>query len=253
MFRAQWVWSTALLVACSASEPVVGDAALARVVVEVSYESGAEPYTGATPGGQDTWSLFEANARALFEGTGVTVENPNTLAAMRSLGALDETDFSIERLLELDNAHREGVTGGDTLVFHAMWVDGYLFADGERQSGVIGVSIGRTGTIAMFKPVIETLGFTEVVRRFGEQTTLIHEVGHAVGLVNNGVEMVEAHQDEANGAHCSSDRCVMYWANEGVGDLTEFVAQYVTDGSSVVFDDACLADVRGAFVDSSPE
>lgn len=243
-----------LMVGCSGDSddsddngPAIGDPALRRIVLEVDYEPGAEPYTGSNPFGGDTWDLFEGNIAALFEGTGVTVTSPSTLEEMGQMADLPESDFSVERILELDDEYRNTTPSDDTRVFHAIWLDGYFSAEGERQSGVIGVSIGDTGAIAMFKPVIRSLGLTEAVRRFGEQTTLVHEFGHATGLVNNGLDMVNAHQDEENGAHCDDDTCVMYWANEGAGDLAEFVGQYVTSGETVIFDDDCLADVQGAF------
>lgn len=215
-------------------------------MVEISYDDGAEPYTGDGLAGADLWGLFDDNLGALFAGTGVTVSRPDGLGEMQALGDLGASDFTVDDLLALDDAHRQTADGGGTRVLHAIWVDGY-YNDGERQTGVLGVSIGSTGVIAMFKPVIASVGATDVVRRFGEQTTLIHEVGHAVGLVNNGVSMVDDHQDAANGAHCDNDRCVMYRANEGVGDLAEFVGQVVTSGDTVIFDSACQADVQAGY------
>ncbi len=38
----------------------------------------------------------------------------------------------------------------------------------------------------------------------------------------------------------------MYWANEGAGDLAEFVQQVVVTGDEVLFDSACRADVAAA-------
>ena len=62
-------------------------------------------------------------------------------------------------------------------------------------------------------------------------------------LVNNGVPLTSAHQDAAHGAHCGSNQCVMYWANEGPSDLREFVTQNVTSGSTILWGAECLADV----------
>ncbi|MEL6348738.1 MAG: hypothetical protein AAFV53_36880 [Myxococcota bacterium] len=243
---------TLCLMGCNGSNdddngPAIGDPALERIVLEVSYEPGAEPYTGPSPIGGDTWALFENNMAALFVGTGVTIENPNTLDEMGQIPEQDGQSFDVDRLLALDEAYRDTAATDSSRVYHAIWVDGYFADENGQNRGVIGVSIGNTGVIAMFKPVIESIGLTEGVRRFSEQTTLIHEVGHAVGLVNNGLEMQSAHQDEENGAHCDDDECVMFWANEGVGDIAEFVSRFITDGETVLFDDDCLSDVQSAF------
>ncbi len=114
---------------------------------------------------------------------------------------------------------------------------------------MLGVSIGGTGVIAMFKPVVETLGVLPLVRHFGEQTTLIHEFGHALGLVDNGLPLSSEHLDPEHRAHCEHSDCVMYWANEGVADLADFVSRYVASGDSVVFGPDCRADVQAAFGD----
>jgi len=222
--------------------PEIGDADLTTVHVEVDYQPGAEPYTGSR-----SWGLFQENVDALFEGTGVTVIAPSELSEMQELAAAEQEDFTSSDLLALSEASLDTAADDHTRVFHVLWIDGYYADDEGRQDGVLGVSIGRTGVIAMFKPVIESLGFTDVVRRFGEQATLIHEFGHAAGLVNNGVDMVDDHQDEEHGAHCDNDACVMFWANEGAGDLAEFVGRYVTSGETVLFDASCRQDVQGAF------
>ena len=122
---------------------------LREVIVEVSYEPNAEPYTGSVPLGGDTWGLFESNMVALFEGTGITVSSPSRLEQMTEMEDLPDTDFDVDRILALDEAYRRTGASPGRRVFHALWLDGY-FSDGERQSGVIGVSIGNTGVIAIF-------------------------------------------------------------------------------------------------------
>ena len=110
---------------------------------------------------------------------------------------------------------------------------------------MLGVSIGDTGVIAMFKDVIRStslIAFPNVVR-FVEQSTLIHELAHSIGLVDNGVPLTTAHKDAEQGAHCNDDRCVMFFLNEGAADAAEFARQAVVSGDTILFDDQCLADV----------
>lgn len=219
---------------------------LEAVVVVVSYAAEAEPYTQDTPTGGTTWDLFGNNMNALLEGTGVSLTYPSALEQMQLIDTGSDEDFTVQELLALDDEYRQTEGDSSTLVFHAIWLDGYLFDDGQRQTGVIGVSIGDTGVIAIFKPVVERLGLTEVGRRFGEQTTLIHEVGHALGLVNNGIPIQSEHHDADNGAHCTNDSCVMYWANEGPVELVEFIVRNQVSDDALLFDDGCVEDVRAA-------
>ena len=220
-------------------------AATATVRLEVDYQDGAAPYTGSAGLFGDTWALSEANLGRLFQGK--TLELPHTIGEMQLLLEVDDGGdggFSIEEILAIADAHRDDPSAGDTATFYGIWVDG-MYQDGSGvRDGVLGVSIGDTGVIAMFKPVIASTGTIAFpnLERFVEQTVLIHELGHGAGLTNNGIPMLAPHQDEAHGAHCSNDQCVMYWLNEGASDAAEFARMYVVSGDSIVFAEDCLAD-----------
>ena len=100
--------------------------------------------------------------------------------------------------------------------------------------------------IPIFKPLVESSGLSEAGRRFGEQATLIHEVGHALGLVNSELTMQSPHQDSEHGAHCDEEECVMFWANEGPSELIGFVQNDLASGKTLLFDANCISDVRGS-------
>ncbi|TNE87991.1 MAG: hypothetical protein EP330_17035 [Deltaproteobacteria bacterium] len=209
------------------------------VALEIDYVAGAEPYTGGVGGGD--WELFRTNAEALF-GEGMTVDVPTALADMSEV-AVDAGPYTAAEILAIADEHRDAVDDGDTVHFYVVWLDGYLEDDdGSANESVLGVSIGDTRVIAMFKPVIEGSSLLDQVRRFSEQLVLTHEFGHAVGLVNNGIPNLAEHHDAEHGAHCTNDRCVMYWALEGAGEVAQFAQNYVTTGSTVVFDQDCLDD-----------
>ena len=93
----------------------------------------------------------------------------------------------------------------------------------------------------MFKPSIAGTTMSEQV----EQVTLVHEFGHAIGMVNRGVPMVEDHHDTDHGAHCSNPDCVMYWTVEGA-DIVGFIQSRLLGASDVLFGPECLADFDAA-------
>jgi hypothetical protein len=70
----------------------------------------------------------------------------------------------------------------------------------------------------------------------------VHEVGHAVGLVNRGVPLTSDHHDAEHGAHRTNQDCVMYHANEGAAELAQFVRDAVVAGDTIILGDECLAD-----------
>ncbi|MCB9797906.1 MAG: hypothetical protein H6741_34940 [Alphaproteobacteria bacterium] len=215
------------------------------LALEVDYAEGAEPYTGRVGLSEDIWALFEVNIDALLQGQ-KQLDVPHELSEMQALGDLGAGPFDVEALLALAEEHRDTRSGGDTARLYAIWLAGHFADEDGEQDSVIGVSLGNTGVIAMFKPVIERLGAMDGARAFGEQTTLIHEVGHALGLVNNGLPLTAQHQDAEHGAHCTDNECVMYWANEGPSELGQFITRFVTTGDAVIFGADCLADAAAA-------
>jgi hypothetical protein len=224
------------------------NAVATKILVEIDYQRGAEPYTGSSVAFGDTWRLFRTNAAKLFEGTGKTIEIPTTLDGMEALSDVSGTQFSSDAVLAIAKQHRQSRTAGDVVAYYVVWLDGIYEEGGQARREVLGVSIGRTGVIAMFKPVIESAALPLVpdLARVVEQTTLVHEFGHAVGLVANGIPLASQHHDMPHGAHCTNDRCIMYYAIEGMEAARDYAQRNVTRSDIVLLGDECLADVVAA-------
>lgn len=225
-------------------EPEPVDVAVTQVILEVDHEPDAKPYVG-TDGllSSDPWDLFDINVRALYEGSDIDVSFPTKLNQMGTLPDLDEAGFTVSRILELSREHRDTPPVDGTAIVHVLWLNGRFATAEGIQDSVIGVSIGSTGVIAMFKPVIRTLGNNDRTRGYGEQATLVHEFGHAVGLVNRALPMSVDHQDTEHGKHCTNRACIMYWAIEGASGLGDFIGLNILNGEEVLFDRNCLDDV----------
>jgi hypothetical protein len=214
------------------------------VVLEVDYQPGAEPYTGGVATVSDVWQITRDNVTRAFMKHPKKLTIPSTLAQMESLADVSGSAFTVTQILAIADKHRGTPSAGAVTSYYVLFLVG-KFDDGSGPSdNVLGVSLGTTGVIAMFKPVIKsTDGLVGGVGKYVEQSTLVHEFGHAIGLVNNGITPTSAHHDAAHGAHCSNDRCVMYWANEGASAATDFVKQTLVTGSTIIFAADCLADL----------
>ena len=219
--------------------------AVKSVTVEIDYAPNAAPYTGSAGTLGDTFSLFVTNAQRLFMSSNKTLTLPTQLSEMEALTETPGGQVTTQQILGFAALHRGTPSTTAAASFYVLFLDSYFQDDSGVRMDVLGVSIGNTGVIALFKPVIKSTQstlFPNLVR-FVEQTTLVHEFGHAVGLVNNGAPTTTAHQDTAHGAHCTNDACAMYWQNEGAAAAVDFAKRYVTSGTTVIFAADCLADI----------
>jgi len=224
--------------------PTAFDDVTKRVVFEIDYEQGQEPFTGPILGFGDTFDVMTANVDRLFAGK-KTLVIPRTVGDMENIGDVPDEELTSTDILAIADAHRGQHDATGVKTYYIVFVSGkYADASGV-QDGVLGVSFGNTGVIAMFKDVIRSTNvpaFPNVVR-FVEQSTMVHEGAHAIGLVDNGVHMTAQHKDAQHGAHCNNDKCVMFWLNEGATDAAQFARMYVVSGNAILFDTACLDDV----------
>lgn len=217
------------------------------IAVNVYYEPGAEPYTNVPnmiiP--VSYWTILEQNINSLFAGrkSYPSLSVPKSLSQMTVLPVLNDTSWTAEEVVELNKNHARSSSKSALNIY---------FLNGRAAAGanIIGFHLNGGGTIAIFKEVVRQMGngeTTPFVAEYVEQSTLVHEVGHAMGLVNNGVPMIESHQDKEHGAHCSNPDCVMYYANEGSEGLVKHVKKLLQSPNPLdvsMFDEQCLKDTK---------
>lgn len=219
------------------------------VTAHVLYEPVAAPFVGnRTLSQQSLWAITEENLTAIFQyrSSPPAVVVPRTLAEMTALPAQGRTAWTANDVLALHERYARGRSSSLESHFHVYFLDGYYSENAGINTGVLGVSFGGTEVIAIFKRVITSSDSRPTVQKYVEQSTLIHELGHALGFVNDGVPMTTPHQDVAHGHHDSDPNCVMYWQNEGASDMVRFiVSRYLSqDSNMVMWGSAVLQDAR---------
>ncbi len=209
--------------------------------IQVGFEEGAQPYT--TFNTQNAWEITQDNITSLLSSKEIEVTTPISLADMQNLGILDQINYTRQNIIDLSVSlqqyNNEGSIQGITILF----LDGLFIKDGQPNNRVLGINLNETSTLAIFKPVVESAGNGSAARTLVEQTTVVHEIGHALGLVNNGVAATSAHHDEENGAHCTNEDCVMYWQNGG-GEISEFIRPFILGGEIELFKSQCIDDIK---------
>lgn len=219
---------------------------MSTLTIEVAYEPDAVPYTNDFALSYYPWDLTEENIEALFAGRKNTMDVliPQSLSAMNEIPDQRRDSYTLRQIKEIAETYRTGTnTKTDGNVF-LLYLDGYYFDGDTVVPGVLGLNIVGTTITAIFKPVVENSSQLITVRTFVEQTTIVHELGHALGLVNNGVALTSSHHDEPNGAHCTNQNCVMYYQNEGAAAMANFAQQITATGSKVVFGAECISDTE---------
>lgn len=156
--------------------------------------------------------------------------------------------WSARDIQAYSNDHLEAKTSGKTIVTHLLFLDGQSTQDDDNVR-VLGVAIGY-GTVAIFSDSIESTCTTGLTIPPSPPCTdpvpiyravVIHEFGHAMGLVDRGIPMVRNHEDPQHPGHSSNRNSVMYWAVEN-SDILNFF----TGGPPTDFDDEDRADFCSA-------
>jgi predicted Zn-dependent protease len=220
-----------------------------NLTFEIDYVTGAEPYTGAVLGFGEVWDVAQTNVERLFQGSNKVFDIPRTLDKMEKLTDVTGADFTVDQILAIASKHRNQLSSGDTATFYFVWLDGYYRDATGVNKDVLGVSLGTTGVLAMFKPVIAGTGSGAPglnVEHYVEQATIVHEFGHAAGLVNNGLAQAAAHDDAAHEGHCTNQDCVMYWAIEGTGGAISYVQKSLLASNTILYGKECLDDAAKA-------
>lgn len=214
------------------------------VNIEIDYATGAEPYVGKAGEFADVWELFRTSTLAIFDGK-KTLSFPNKVSQMQKLDDVTAQEFTSANLLDIAATHRDQIPGGDVSTFYVVFLNGYYKDDeGTVQKDIIGKSVADTGVIGIFKPAIATLYSTKnPIGQYVEQLALIHELGHAVGFVNNGVPVNTSHEDTTHGSHCTNKGCVMGFAVETVQGASQYAQKYII-GDGVLYGQECLSDAR---------
>lgn len=210
-----------------------------KLVIEVDVTRGFAPESGVLD------QVFAGFAALLDKPDGIEVVLDD--ADLEPVGETHAWDF--EALSELAEQTMDLELAPDVDRIHVLWIDGHDESDGDNGAAVLGLAWGHR-QIAMYKQTLSS-GCDQLlpalagdVCRDAEIAVLTHEVGHVIGLVDNGLPMIRDHRDPDHGHHDISQDSVMYWAHEN-DSLFDTLLERVQGGadSALGFDDNCLADI----------
>lgn len=191
--------------------------------LEVDYMEGYEP----------TDAAFDSLKTALE-----THLNKSTIRVgpKSSIPAEGDSTYTSEQIVDLENEHRDHYTRAES---DTLWAY-FIVLDGKYSTeNVVGLAYYNT-SMAFFGETIDEIsgGLSQPSQEKVEATVFRHEVGHNLGLVNNGIPQQQDHHDEEHGAHCDREQCVMHYTIE----TTDFYSNLL-DQSIPSFEQFCTEDM----------
>ncbi len=170
------------------------------LTLEIQYAPGMKPQD------QSVTNLVNFLNTYLNKPGGITV-------VQKAVGTAGATMVTAQDVVNFTDKNRNLYTDGNTISIYL------YFADADfSEKDVVGISFRNTA-VAIFEKTIQAKsgGLNQPSRVKVESGTLMHEMGHLLGLVNTGSAMVKPHEDAAHKAHCSNTNCLMYYAIQTSG------------------------------------
>jgi len=210
--------------------------------LHVFYEPGAEPYTGnISITANDTWDIMSESVDAIFSNhPSRTMIIPDQLIGMTSISEQSKAQWTYDELKTLGDSLAPQLNVGDKINMTLIFLNGTY----QDRTSVLGIHLGGTHYAFIFKDIVESVGGSASNQRYVEQATAVHELGHALGLVNNGIPMAEAHEDQEHNAHTTNEDGVMYWAVESADTISGALGGIIGSSQLNLFGPESLADAR---------
>ena len=205
------------------AEDILSDDIYRTLVVELVYSTGFRPE-------QQTIDNFRTflNQR---------VNKPGGIQFIETvIPAPEGAPYTTQEIREIEGANRTRHTNEDEIAVYVFFANGN--ASGDTASTVTLGTAYRNTSIVIYQ---ETLQSLDVDRFLVEATTLRHEFGHLLGLVNIVNDDIHPtdHEDPDNNKHCVVEDCLMFFASTIPSTIPN-----PTDEDIPKLDPLCLEDLR---------
>lgn len=156
----------------------------------------------------------------------------------------NEATLTLEKVAELEAENRTIYNDDDTLSIYIYFADAPSDDDNPDEDLVTLGAVFRNTSMVIYEKTIKELAAKSalITEAAIEESTLNHELGHLMGLVNLGSTMVHEHEDAGAENHCNIDGCLMSaQLTFGRGAKKMLIANKNAPPS---LDAECLADLK---------
>ena len=150
--------------------------------------------------------------------------------------------FTIQQIREIEDANRSVYTLGEDLAIYIFFSNGASEND-TNNSVTLGTAYRNT-SIVIYQKTLELITQTEPeILPLLEQTTLNHEMGHLMGLVNiQNDDIHQVHEDPGAEKHCLHEDCLMYYDATNVG--RQMLSRWTQLRAVPELEEQCLQDLQ---------
>ena len=198
-----------------------------KLIIEILYVTGFQPSTVTV----DNIKAFLQ--QRLNKPGGITV-------VQNGMSPQGKDIYAPSDLIGLENVARTQHNNGSTLTVFLFFgeADYYTNLPGSK---TFGLTMSTTSLVVFEKTILDFAGNPGQPSIINlESTVATHQLGHLLGLVNDGTSMQIPHVDANNPRHCDDTACLMYHDF----DTNAGVAKVLASGIPVL-NTNCLNDLKG--------
>lgn len=206
----------------SSAKELLSEETFQSMVVEVQYMKGARPHP------ETLENLEDFLNRHLHKPGGIRV-------VTKEIPASADSVFSVSSVIDIEQAYRTQFTTNSEIAVYILFASGH-YTDPK----ILGYAYRNTSAVLFSAHIHKRSNkFKKAPRAYLESRILLHEFAHLLGLVNVGSPLVDNHQDEDHGKHCTNKQCLMYYLTD-----TEDYPSFLIRKAPPRLDEDCLKDLK---------
>lgn len=186
----------------SSAEDFLRDTEFTSLTIEFVYAEGFQPETGT----------IDNLVHFLEE----RLHKPGEITIIQNVIPTPEgTSFNINKIISIEEEHRINYNDGNNLAVYIFFSN--KSSSNDTPNRVTLGSAYRNTSIVIYKKTIRDIAISNGINiPIAERTTLNHEFGHLLGLVNLQLDDIhQEHEDTQNSKHCMVEDCLMYFETSG--------------------------------------
>ena len=214
----------------TSAEDILSDDIYQSLTIEIVYS--------------DTFRPQEATLNNLRNFLSERVNKPGGVQIVETQIPLPGTaPYVTNEIRDIEDDVRTKYTSGDDIAIFVFFADGNAQTDTETTL-TLGTAYRNT-SIVIYERTLQEIGASPQTpdRTTLETTTLLHEFGHLLGLVNIQNDDIHTdHEDPLNAKHCVVEECLMYFQTELTREQLNRQMRNMLD--IPVLDPLCVGDLQ---------